>query len=223
MPAHLSARARLVRRQEGLRRRRLRRLHGAGSTGNRSTAASHRPSGPGAVPVTTIEGLGGTEALHPMQQAFLDAQGFQCGFCTAGMIMTAAALDQGQRRDLPAALKGNLCRCTGYRAIADAIDGTGPCRREARNLGAPAGPGVVTGRGAASRPTSRPRGLLHIKLLRSPHAHARIRRHRWPGGAGGPGRRGHPDPRGCAGGAVLDRPARDRQRTIPSTRASSMP
>ncbi len=52
--------------------------------------------------VTTIEGLARrAAALHPMQRAFLDAQGFQCGFCTAGMIMTAAALDQGQRADLP--------------------------------------------------------------------------------------------------------------------------
>ena len=63
-----------------------------------------------------------------MQQAFLEAQGFQCGFCTAGMVMTAAALDQAQLRDLPRALKGNLCRCTGYRAIADAIGGVPPCR-----------------------------------------------------------------------------------------------
>ncbi len=122
--------------------------------------------------VTTIEGLGAAEALHPMQQAFLDAQGFQCGFCTAGMIMTAAALNQGQKADLPAALKGNLCRCTGYRAIADAIDGHVHADGT-RNLGAPAGPAVVTG---AARFTAdvAPAGLLHVKLLRSPHPHARV-------------------------------------------------
>ena len=68
--------------------------------------------------VTTIEGLG----PHPLQDAFLAAQGFQCGFCTAGMIMTAAALSPRQREDLPRALKGNICRCTGYRSILDAID-----------------------------------------------------------------------------------------------------
>src|SRR5437763_5169220 len=73
--------------------------------------------------VTTIEGLAGDGALHPMQQAFIDAQGFQCGFCTAGMIMTAANLSEENREDLPRALKGNLCRCTGYRAIEDAIHG----------------------------------------------------------------------------------------------------
>ena len=127
--------------------------------------------------VTTIEGLaraGGAPegGLHPMQRAFLDAQGFQCGFCTAGMIMTAAALDQAQRADLPTALKGNLCRCTGYRSVADAVAGRGHADG-ARNLGAPAGPGVVTG---AARFTAdiAPEGLLHAKLLRSPHAHARV-------------------------------------------------
>ena len=73
--------------------------------------------------VTTVEGLAHDGALHPMQQAFLDAQGFQCGFCTAGMIVTAVSLNQAQRQDLGWALKGNLCRCTGYRAIKDALDG----------------------------------------------------------------------------------------------------
>src|SRR6266568_739268 len=61
---------------------------------------------------TTLDGLAQTDALHPVQQAFLDAQAFQCGYCAAGMIMTAAALDEEQRADLPHALKGNLCRCT---------------------------------------------------------------------------------------------------------------
>ena len=57
--------------------------------------------------VTTIEGLAGADgALHPMQQAFLDAQGFQCGFCTAGMVMTAAALDQAQRSRSAARAEG---------------------------------------------------------------------------------------------------------------------
>jgi aerobic-type carbon monoxide dehydrogenase small subunit (CoxS/CutS family) len=54
--------------------------------------------------ITTIEGLGGGNGLHPMQQAFLAAQGFQCGFCTPGMIITAASLDQAQRTDLPRAI-----------------------------------------------------------------------------------------------------------------------
>jgi putative selenate reductase molybdopterin-binding subunit len=134
--------------------------------------------------ITTIEGLGSPEELHPMQAAFLDAQGFQCGFCTAGLIMTAVALNQGQRRDLPAALKGNLCRCTGYRAIADAISGKRHVEQveageaSGRNLPAPAGPGVVTGRVRYTMDVP-PKGelarLLHMKILRSPHPSARIR------------------------------------------------
>ena len=58
-----------------------------------------------------------------MQQAFLDAQAFQCGFCAAGMIMTAATFDAEARQDLPRMLKGNLCRCTGYHSIDDALHG----------------------------------------------------------------------------------------------------
>jgi aerobic-type carbon monoxide dehydrogenase small subunit (CoxS/CutS family) len=76
--------------------------------------------------VTTVEGLADTAAsdgLHPVQQRFLDAQGFQCGFCTAGFLMTTAALDEKQLTDLPRSFKGNLCRCTGYRAIEDAVRG----------------------------------------------------------------------------------------------------
>ena len=96
--------------------------------------------------VTTIEGLAAKDGtLHPMQAQFLAAQGFQCGFCTAGMIMTAASLDQAQRAELPRALKSNLCRCTGYRAIGDAISGArhveeaAPGQACGHNLAAPAG------------------------------------------------------------------------------------
>ncbi len=130
--------------------------------------------------VTTVEGLAGEDGeLHPVQRKFLDAQGFQCGFCTAGYLMTTAALDEGQLADLPRAFKGNLCRCTGYRAIEDAVRGR--CHVEApeagesvgRNLPAPAGPQVVTGTARYTFDIDVP-GLLHMKLLRSPHAHARI-------------------------------------------------
>jgi CO/xanthine dehydrogenase Mo-binding subunit/aerobic-type carbon monoxide dehydrogenase small subunit (CoxS/CutS family) len=130
--------------------------------------------------VTTIEGLASDDGLHPMQKAFLDAQGFQCGFCTSGMILTCAALNQAQRRDLGAALKGNLCRCTGYRAIADALDGVchveQPEARETfgRNIAAPAGPDVVRGAARYTFDLVKDR-LLHLKMLRSPHPHAVIR------------------------------------------------
>jgi len=129
--------------------------------------------------VTTIEGFAGNAAIHPMQQAFLDAQGFQCGFCTAGMILTCASLNQAQQQDLGAALKGNICRCTGYRSIEDALNGKKNVEKAdagdafGRSLPAPAGPLVVRG---AERYTfdTEIEGLLHIKICRSPHPHARI-------------------------------------------------
>ncbi len=153
-------------------------------------------------PVTTIEGLAASEGeLHPAQQAFLDAQGFQCGFCTAGMIMTVAALDDAQRADPARALKGNLCRCTGYRAVADALAGlrdgppepgeasgapepggangpagsTGPgsAAPAGASLPAPAGLGVVSGREPYTLDLAVP-GLTHMVLVRSPHAHAEV-------------------------------------------------
>ncbi|WP_439398090.1 molybdopterin-dependent oxidoreductase [Bradyrhizobium sp. PMVTL-01] len=130
--------------------------------------------------VTTIEGLGSDHGAHPMQQAFLDAQGFQCGFCTAGMILTCASLNQAQRTDLGAALKGNICRCTGYRAVEDALLGKSNVEESVeagaafgRSLPAPAGPDVVRGKARYTFDIAI-EGLLHIKLLRSPHAHARI-------------------------------------------------
>ncbi|MDP4504848.1 molybdopterin-dependent oxidoreductase [Nonomuraea turcica] len=130
--------------------------------------------------VTTIEGLSSGARPHPLQRDFLAAQGFQCGFCTAGMIMTVAALDPGQQQDLPRSLKGNLCRCSGYRAIDDAIHGiahaedtTDPGESCGRNLPAPAGPDIVTGAARYTLDVAM-EGLLHLKLLRSPHAHARI-------------------------------------------------
>jgi putative selenate reductase molybdopterin-binding subunit len=130
--------------------------------------------------VTTIEGLAPNGETHPMQQAFLDAQAFQCGFCTAGMILTCASLNQAQRQDLGASLKGNLCRCTGYRAIEDALNGKTNVEDAVagtafgRSLPAPAGPQVVRGAARYTFDTVF-EGLLHIKLLRSPHPHARIR------------------------------------------------
>ena len=75
--------------------------------------------------VTTIEGLAVDGELHPVQQAFVDHHGLQCGFCTPGMILTTVDLlsrnpspdDEAIRR----ALRGNLCRCTGYHSIVDSV------------------------------------------------------------------------------------------------------
>jgi aerobic-type carbon monoxide dehydrogenase small subunit (CoxS/CutS family) len=74
--------------------------------------------------VTTVEGLGDGTTLHPVQQAMIDHFGFQCGFCTPGFVMTAAAIiDAGHRlseAEWREALAGNICRCTGYTPIVDA-------------------------------------------------------------------------------------------------------
>ncbi len=76
--------------------------------------------------VTTVRGLAPEGELHPLQQSFLDHAGSQCGFCTPGMIVTAKwYLDrhpQADREELRRALAGNLCRCTGYTKILDALE-----------------------------------------------------------------------------------------------------
>jgi len=75
--------------------------------------------------VVTVEGLGGPEALHPLQEAFVDHGAVQCGFCTSGMLLSAKALLDERAAPSEAEivhhLRGNLCRCTGYRKIVDAI------------------------------------------------------------------------------------------------------
>ena len=75
--------------------------------------------------VTTIEGIGTTEDLHPMQAAFRECHALQCGFCTPGMIMQAIDLvennDDLDNRAIREGLEGNICRCTGYHNIVRAI------------------------------------------------------------------------------------------------------
>lgn len=144
--------------------------------------------------VTTAAGLGTPEEMHPVQRRFVEAGGFQCGFCTAGMVVTASTLPPDvPREELGRLLKGNLCRCTGYRAIEDAIRGArgvaaGPGAGAVAGVaggwradpggpgsavGAPAGPRIVTGREPFTLDEPPP-GLLHVAVLRSLHAHARI-------------------------------------------------
>jgi len=86
--------------------------------------------------ITTVEGLAKGAALHPLQQAFWDCHGLQCGYCTPGMLMTSYALlkhnphpDEGEIRE---AISGNLCRCTGYQNIVKAVT------QAANELSAPA-------------------------------------------------------------------------------------
>jgi aerobic-type carbon monoxide dehydrogenase small subunit (CoxS/CutS family) len=75
--------------------------------------------------VTTVEGLSASDELHPLQRAFLEQGGVQCGFCTPGMLISAKALldtnPQPTEDEVRLALSGNLCRCTGYQKIAQAV------------------------------------------------------------------------------------------------------
>ncbi len=75
--------------------------------------------------VTTLESITPAEGLHPLQRAFLDANAFQCGYCTPGMVMISKALldhdPAPSDDDIRQALTGNICRCTGYRPIVRAV------------------------------------------------------------------------------------------------------
>ena len=98
--------------------------------------------------VATLETLTPADGLHPVQQAFLDAFGFQCGYCTPGMIVAAVALlerdPHPSRETIAEAISGNVCRCTGYEPILAAIetaaragsDGAAPDASEAAEAGA---------------------------------------------------------------------------------------
>lgn len=75
--------------------------------------------------ITTVEGLGQPEKLHPLQSSFIEEGAVQCGFCTPGMLMTASALltenSDPTEEEIRDYLRGNLCRCTGYTAIVKAV------------------------------------------------------------------------------------------------------
>jgi xanthine dehydrogenase YagT iron-sulfur-binding subunit len=84
--------------------------------------------------VTTIEGLAQPDGtLHPVQQAFIDHDGFQCGFCTPGQVMSAVALidegHAGSHREIREWMSGNLCRCAAYPQIAEAVADAASRRR----------------------------------------------------------------------------------------------
>ncbi len=87
--------------------------------------------------VTTIEGLAGSDgSLHPMQQAFHENHGLQCGFCTAGMVLAAVSLieehPEPTERDVREGLEGNLCRCTGYHNIVKSVLAAAEAARSSR-------------------------------------------------------------------------------------------
>ena len=85
--------------------------------------------------ISTIEGLASDGELHPMQEAFRQHHGLQCGFCTPGMVMTAVAFAKDNpdatEQQVRHALEGNLCRCTGYQNIVDAVLDGAKAMREA--------------------------------------------------------------------------------------------
>jgi aldehyde oxidoreductase len=144
--------------------------------------------------VTTIEGLGTPDFPHFIQQAFVLSGAVQCGFCTPGMVMAAKALldanPNPSRDDIKAALRRNLCRCTGYIKIVDAIELAGRFLRgevtPAELTPDPNGPKIGV---SHPRPSAYPKacgttmfgadiripGALEVAVVRSPHFHARIK------------------------------------------------
>jgi aerobic-type carbon monoxide dehydrogenase small subunit (CoxS/CutS family) len=86
--------------------------------------------------IETVEGLASGAKLHPLQEAFADLGGAQCGYCTPGILMTAKALLEGDpnpsRERIKEAISGNLCRCTGYQQIYESIEAAARQMREAK-------------------------------------------------------------------------------------------
>ena len=90
----------------------------------------------GEQPILTVEGLAASGELHPLQQAFLDCQAFQCGYCTPGMIMSGVALleqcPNPSQEEIVAGMQGNICRCGTYGRIVRAIQQAAAAREAAR-------------------------------------------------------------------------------------------
>src|SRR5215472_5095432 len=113
-------------------------------------------------PVTTIEGLAARGQLHPVQQAFLDEQAAQCGYCSSGMVISAAALVRDQpalsERDIRRALDGNLCRCGCHgrivRAVLQAASGSVAAARPVTGTGETAAPGTAAPAAATTAPST---------------------------------------------------------------------
>ena len=137
--------------------------------------------------ITTIEGLASIEELSDIQKAFIAEQGFQCGYCTPGMIMSALQIEYNTEQELKKALDGNLCRCTGYQSIIDSIQAyrgkkgqnicefaQSPYSQVGQNIAKQDGPAIVTGKPIYAEDVN-PEGLSYLKVVRSPYAHARIK------------------------------------------------
>lgn len=141
--------------------------------------------------IRTVEGESDGEHLSDLQQAFIDFGAMQCGFCTPGMLMSARALlmrnPEPTREEITDAITGNLCRCTGYKAIIDAIEAVAQARKTGGYKAATAAPGPYVGSGATridgiEKVTGTAvfvhdmvlPGMLYARIKTSPHASARI-------------------------------------------------
>lgn len=134
--------------------------------------------------ILTIEGLGGPDRLHPIQQAFVEGGAVQCGFCTPGLVMsTKGLLDANPsptRQEIVRALGANYCRCTGYRIILDAVDRAAALLRS-ETVPPPALPladcwserEMAAGHALFAADITM-EGMLQLKVVRSPHRHARV-------------------------------------------------
>jgi len=91
--------------------------------------------------ITTIEGLAASSSLHPVQQAFLELEAFQCGYCTPGMVMSAAALlqriPQPRREQIITHMNGNVCRCGAYLRIIEAVQHAASSDKRTTHAAAP--------------------------------------------------------------------------------------
>jgi carbon-monoxide dehydrogenase small subunit len=105
--------------------------------------------------VETIEGVADNGSLHPIQQAFKEKHGLQCGFCTAGMVMTTKSFlaenPEPSREEIRTFFSGNVCRCTGYVGIVDAVEAAAQAARGDGVRGPLAGPASETSDSRAGR------------------------------------------------------------------------
>jgi len=143
--------------------------------------------------IITVEGIGNAIDLHPLQKAFLVKGAVQCGFCTPGMLMSAKSLlDKNSNpsiEEIKVAISGNLCRCTGYKKIIEAVMAAAAEIRGEQHVEVPPttnekavgvsvirvdGISKVTGEAKFANDLSFP-NMLYVKVLRSAHAHALIR------------------------------------------------